>query len=418
LKPQEKLETLNQILNHCKSSPFYKDRIPSQPLRSLEELKNIPLTTKEDLTRHSPFGLLCVSRRELYQYHESSGTTGIPVSSWFTEEDILDNAREIAECGVNFNEGDIVLVRFPYSLTAAAHMTHAAAQLNHACVIPAGKGASVTPFPRLVNLMQKLEVTVLTCLSLQAVMIAETAEMLGLKPNRDFPRLRAICNAGEPLTSGRRKLLEDMWGVQVFDFYGMTEIGTAVVDCEYGQPHPLEDYFIIELLREDLKTDVKPGEMGYLVVTTLKKRATPMIRYLTGDRARMVEKKCACGGKISLEVRGRKEDTIAVNERIFDLWDLEEIVSNLPCRRFWVAGPAREGLHFVVEQENKGDKVSTEQIRMLEKQHKVKLFIEIVPKGTLYDRNKMLTIGLMGKPHYIYSTQEMEQKTYMKSSRS
>jgi phenylacetate-CoA ligase len=332
------------------------------------------------------------------------------VSSWFTKEDVRDNAAEIAQCGVHFNKTDTVLVRFPYALSAVAHMIQAAVQSQGACVIPAGGRTTVTPFPRVVNLMKKLDVTVLSCLSLQAVMIAETAEIMGKQPNRDFPHLRAICTAGEPLTAGRRKLLEEIWQVPIFDFYGMTEIGTAVVDCEYGRPHALDDYFIIELLDEELKMEVKPGELGYLVVTALKKRATPMIRYLTGDRARYVDEKCACGKTRFLEIHGRKEDTVSVNGRLLDLLDLEGIVSQFPCRRFWAVEPMQDGLHFVVEQERIGDLISSELVGMLERKYNMKLRIQLVPKGTIYDRDEMLSVGLLDKPRYIFSTQEIEQK--------
>ena len=417
MKPQDKLRALNQVLERCKTSPFYKERIPGRPLRSLEELKHLPLTTKEDLRRCSPFGLICVPRSELYQYHETFGTTGNPVSTWFTREDIRDNARQITALGVKLNEDDTVLVRFPYAISAVAHMYHAAAQMKDACVIPVSARSVVSPFTRVINLMQKLEVTVLACLPLQAVLIAETTELLGFKPKQDFPYLRAICTAGEPLTHGRRKLLEDIWGVPIFDFYGMAEIGTAVVDCEFCRPHPLEDYFIFEVLGNDLKTNVKPGETGFLVVTTLNWRATPVVRYLTGDRARVVEEECACGREFSLEVRGRLEDTITVKNRELDRWDLDDIVSNFPCRRFWVAGPAPGGLHFVVEEEKTGDKISPELIKMLESRYNMKLRVEVVPKGTLYDRSELLDVGVVGKPQFIYSAREMEQKAYMKSAR-
>jgi len=79
---EEKLAALNQILEHCRTAPFYKYRIPDRPLNSLEEFKEIPLTTKEELRENSPFGLICVPQKELYQYHESFGTSGIPVSTW------------------------------------------------------------------------------------------------------------------------------------------------------------------------------------------------------------------------------------------------------------------------------------------------------------------------------------------------
>ena len=418
MKPQEKLKALNQLLEHCKVSPFYRERIPGHPLSSLEELKDIPLTTKEDLRNLSPMGLICVPLQEIHQYHETFGTTGVPVSTWFTREDLRYNAKEITMCGVDFNDDDIVLVRFPYSISAIAHMIHAAAQMKHACVVPVGARSAVSPFPRVIGLLQKLQVTVLTCLPLQAVLIAETAELLGKKPDQDFPALRAICTAGEPLSAGRRRLLQDIWGVPVFDIYGMAEIGTAVVDCEFGRPHPLEDYFVFELLDEDLKKEVKRGELGYLVVTALKKKATPIIRYLTGDRARFVEKECPCGASTSLEIRGRREDTVTVGDRVLDLWDLDEIVSHLPCRRFWVVGPAPDGLHFVVEAEREESGISPQLVNKLENKYKMKLYIDVVPRGTLYDRSDLLSVGVVGKPQYIYSAAEMGQKKYIKSART
>lgn len=415
MTPEQKLDALNRLLEHCKTAPFYRGRIPNRPLRSLKELKRIPLTTKNDLKRCSPFCLVCVPREEIYQYHETYGTTGVPVSTWFTKRDLRENAREITRCGVNLDADDTVLVRFPYAISAVAHMVHAAAQAKGACVIPASARSTVSPFPRVVNLMKNIQVTVLTCLPLQVLLIAETAELLGSEPRQDFPHLRAICTAGEPLSPARRRLLQSIWGVPIFDIYGMAEIGTAVVDCEYGQPHTLEDYFVFELLDKDLKTDVKPGQVGHLVVTTLRKRATPMIRYLTGDRARVVAKDCACGRDSSLQVRGRWEDTVTVGRRVFDLWDLDEIVSNFPCQRFWVVGPTSGGLHFVVEEEERDGDVGPELLSSLTEKYEVKLKLDVVPKGTLYDRDELLDVGPVGKPQYIYSVTEMEAKKYLKS---
>jgi phenylacetate-CoA ligase len=403
----EKLVALNRVIRDSKKAPFYRQCLPEYPLSTLADLKKIPLTTKDDLRRHSPFGLLAVPRDELFQYHESSGTTGQPVSIWFTRDDVEHNARQIAQCGVRFRPSDIVLVRFPYALSAVAHMVHAAAQMHGACVVPASGRTSVTPFPRVVDLMRRLDVSVLTCLSLQAVMIAEVAEMMGLDPRKDFPGLRAICAAGETLPPGRRKLLEELWGVAVYDFYGMTEIGTAVVDCEAFVPHPLEEDFVFEILDDSLQADAPLGEFGYLVVTTLKKRATPMIRYLTGDRARFVEKRCACGRTTSLEIRGRKEDTMHIGDVQLDLWDLDSVVSRLPCRRFWAAAPMPGGVHMVVEEEKGQEQLPDGLTALLEHEFRMKWRIDIVPKGTLYDRKQMFEVGMLGKPRYLYTEKEI-----------
>lgn len=327
--------------------------------------------------------------------------------------DVYENAKQIAQCGINFNEEDTVLVRFPYALSAVAHMVHSAAQLKNACVIPASGRTVSTPFPRIVDLMKKLDVSILSCLSLQAVMIAETAEILGFDPKSDFPSLRAICTAGEPLSPARRKLIEKIWGVPVYEFYGMTEIGTAVVDCEHFKSHFIEDDFIIEILDDSLTTEVKPGEFGNLVVTTLKKKATPMIRYLTGDRARMIPYSCECGKGYKIEIRGRKEDTLFINNRQLDLWDIEEIISYLPCRRFWCAGPHENGLQIIIEKEKESDFVSSTFIKLLEASFRVKLNIQLVPRGTLYDREQLLSIGLKSKPKYLFTEEEIQQKKYI-----
>jgi phenylacetate-CoA ligase len=417
MNPQEKLEALNQMLAHCKNASYYQNRLPDYPLSSLEEFKSIPLTTKEDLRRESPLGLIAVPRTELFQYHESFGTTGVPVSVWLTKEDYLAHAGELADWGVDFQPGDIVMIRFPYSISAAAHIVHVAALAKQSCVVAAGSRSSVSPFPRIVHMMQKLNVTVLTCLPLQVLLIAETAEMLGFKPNQDFPNLRAIGTAGEPLSSARRQMLQDIWGVPIFDHYGMTEIGAAVVECRYGRPHPVDDCFIFELLDDDLQSDAEPEKLGHLVITPLYRRGTPMIRYLTGDLARRVKQECPCGKSDIMEVHGRKEHTITVGGRVLDIWDLEEIIAHLPCRRFWAVGPAPHGLHFVLEQEKIGDKITEGLIDDLEKKYSLNLHFEIVPKGTLYDRSGLLDVGTVGKPQYIYTAKEMEQKAYAKSAK-
>ncbi len=413
MQTQEQLAAINRTLAHCRNAAFYKKRIPQHPLASLEELKKIPLTTKANLRQHSPFGLLSVPRSELYQYHESFGTTGIPVSSWFTREDIEDIANVLKDWGVKFQQNDRVLIRFPYAISSPAHLVQAAAQAQGACVIPASSRSTVSPFPRIVNLLQKLEVTVLAGLPLQMVLIAETAEILGLNPRKDFPHLRAICTAGEALPKPRRQLIESIWGKPVYDHYGMTELGPVIVDCEYQVPHIQDNYFYCELLGNDLQSEVKPGDIGYLVITSLRRRGSPLIRYITGDRARLIEGECSCGKNTSMQIQGRQEDRITVNDREMDRWDLENIVAALPCRRFWAAGPSKGGIHLVVEQENSDDKIGNELIEILENRYRMKLMIEIVPRGALYDRSELLAIGVVGKPQYIFTAEEMEQKAYL-----
>ncbi|HYH01841.1 MAG TPA: AMP-binding protein, partial [Bacillota bacterium] len=353
----------------------------------------------------------------LYQYHESYGTTGTPVSVWMTRQDLQINAEALTNWGVNFRPGDTVMVRFPYAISSIAHTVTDAVKLRGACVVPVSSRSLVSPFTRVVKMMQKLQVTVLAGLPLQALLMAETAELMGLNPREDFPCLRALCTAGEMLSPGRRKTLEEVWGVPVFDNYGMTEIGVAVVDCEYQQAHPQDADCYFEVLREDLKTPAEIGETGLLVVTTLRREATPLLRYLTGDRARLLRQECSCGAQTVLEVRGRMDYVQSVSNRQVDLWDIEEIVSRLPCRRFWVAAPAEERLDLVVEEEAAGQIVTAETVNRLEQEFQIGLSVTVVPKGTLYDREDLLSVGVVGKPQYLYTPQEMAEQKYLKSVR-
>jgi phenylacetate-CoA ligase len=397
----ERLEAIDRVLHHARKAPFYRERLPGTPLRSWEEFERLPFTTKEDVRRQSPHGLVCVPNGELLQYHESSATTGVPVSIWYSGDDLAEIRENFSKWGVGFSREDRVLVRFPYALSTIGHFVQAAAQHRRACVIAADARTSITPIPRVIELMRKLDVTVLAAMSMMAVMIAEAAEMAGLEPRRDFPHLRAICCAGEPLTPYRRQLLQEVWGVPVYDNYGMTETGPQAMDCSRHVLHPWQEHFHLEVLDEHLEEEVAPGRTGNLVVTSLTPRATPMIRYLTGDRVRRLEQPCECGRRATLHVCGRQEETLWIRGRPFDLWALEEIVSSLPSRRFWRVAPRPEGLHFVVEKEREDAHMPPGLLERLEGLHGVRLSVELAPKGTLYDRQESISFGMKGKPVYI-----------------
>ncbi|WP_225412275.1 phenylacetate--CoA ligase family protein [Stigmatella hybrida] len=405
-----RLEAINRVLQQARNSPFYKERLPATPLRNWEEFQRLPFTSKEDLRQHSPHGLVCVPAQELLQYHESSATTGAPVSVWYSRDDLTEIRERFSEWGVGFKPGDRVLIRFPYALSTIGHFVHAAAQHRHACVIPADSRTSITPLPRVIELMRKLQVSVLATISLSAVMIAEAAEMSGFDPRRDFPHLRAICCAGEPLTLYRRKFLEELWGVPVFDNYGMTETGPQAMDCHEQRLHPWQEQFWMEILDERLEKEVAPGEMGSLVVTSLSPRASPMIRYITGDRVQRMDQSCGCGHTSTLRVRGRADEALWVQGKPFDLWELEEIIYQLPSRRFWKVAAGTDRLHFTVEKEQEGHTISPELLAQLEHRHGVRLTVDLVPKGTLYDRTELISFGMQGKPVYVSPSQSSQER--------
>ena len=127
-----------------------------------------------------------------------------------------------------------------------------------------------------------------------------------------------------------------------------------------------------------------------------------MIRYRTGDRVQRVERPCGCGQNSTLIVRGRVEDLLWSEGRPVDLWELEEIVSQLPSRRFWRVSSAPDGrLHFTVEKEREEDSLRPALLSRLEQHHGLRLKVDLVPKGTLYDRQEPISFGMAGKPIYV-----------------
>jgi phenylacetate-CoA ligase len=408
LDAQEKLSSLNDVLKYAKTSTFYAKRLPHLPLRTLADIKQIPITTKNDLRQHSPFGLLPNAAESLAQYHESSGTTGRPVAIWYSKTDLDEISNQIATNGFKFKEKDIVLIRFPYALSTISHFIHQTVQKQNGCVVPADSRTTVTPMPKVIDLLQTLHVTVLACNSLQSIMLAEVAEMNNLNPKTDFPALRAIYTAGEPLTPFRRALIEDIWGVPVFDNYGMTEAGTIMVDCSFQQLHLFEDCFHVEVLEDDLQTAVKDGDCGNLVVTTLRKRATPMIRYLTGDIVQVNHHPCSCGSGCSYQIRGRKDEMLTINTIRLDLYVIEKMISRLPARRFWTVGKWNNHLYLFIEKESDYDMVSNEYVETLRATFGIGLSILLLEKGTLYDRHEPLSFGMKAKPRYYLTDQETE----------
>ena len=163
----------------------------------------------------------------------------------------------------------------------------------------------------------------------------------------------------------------------------MTEVGTVMVECQYQQLHPFQAAFHIEILRDDLQTEALPGEAGNLVLTTLQKRATLMIRYLTGDRARVINMKCPCSKEPIVEILGRKSNLIKLNQIDFDQMEIEEVISNLPCRRFWAVGVFKDTLTFFVEKESESDQVPAGMEEAFQKKYEVKMKIHLVEKRNL-----------------------------------
>jgi phenylacetate-CoA ligase len=298
--------------------PFYQEALARagvrpESIRSVDDVRRLPFTTKEDLRQHYPLGLLAVPRAELARIHGSSGTTGKPTFVAYTRRD-LDTwsdvvARFLTAGGLRPEH--LVHVAFGYGLFTGAFGLHYGIEKVGAAVVPAAGGNT----PRQVQLIQDLRADALVCTPSYALHIGEVMAAQGLGP--DQISLRYGHFGAEPWTEELRVEIERVLGIVAFNNYGLSEvIGPGVAgECHLRQGmHFSEDHFLVECLDPDTLAPVPDGELGELVITSLTKEALPVLRYRTRDLASLDRRPCACGrtGVRMSRVKGRTDDMLII----------------------------------------------------------------------------------------------------------
>ncbi len=272
-----------------------KERGPNpDDLRTLADLARLPFTVKTDLRDAYPFGLFASPLQEIVRFHASSGTTGKPIVVAYTKEDVDDWARAMVRsfsaCGVH--NGDIVQNAYGYGLFTGGLGAHYGAEALGASVIPISGGNT----ERQIMVLKDFGVTVICCTPSYFLHLVERGSELGVNFH-DLP-LRIGVFGAEPWTESMRRRIEELSGIKAYDIYGLSEIvGPGVaMECQHQSgPHLFEDMFYPEIIDPDTGTPLPDGQEGELVITTLCKRAMPMIRYRTRDITSLVATPCACG---------------------------------------------------------------------------------------------------------------------------
>lgn len=327
---QSALEKVNELFSWLRPRvPFYQERLPER-LDSLEQLAQVPFTLKEDFRDNYPLGLMAVPQDALVRLHMSSGTTGKPVVTGYTRGD-LDVWAECMERVLrqaNVDEHDIVQNAYGYGLFTGGLGFHIGAERIGCTVVPTSSGVT----QRQVMLLQDLGATILTCTPSYALVLAEALKQ---EASRRPLRLRAGFFGAEPWTEGMRKQIESGLGLEAFDIYGLTELGGpgVGVECsEHDGLHVFDDHFLVEIVDPESGTPLRAGEEGELVITSLTRRASPVVRYRTRDRTLLMTEPCACGSgwpRIA-KLRGRTDDMLIVRGvNIFPSM-LEEILLAIP----------------------------------------------------------------------------------------
>jgi phenylacetate-CoA ligase len=322
--PREMLEQLQlerlrtTVKRVYRTVPFYRQvfrEIGLEPgdIKSLNDLKKLPFTTKQDLRDNYPFGMFAVSRSDIVRLHASSGTTGKPSVVGYTRRDLENWSDLVARCLVmaGGSREDVVQNAYGYGLFTGGLGLHFGAERLGASVVPVSGGNTA----RQLMLMQDFGTTILTCTPSYALYLAEEGEAAGI----DFKKLplRAGVFGAEPWSEEMRIQLEARLDIMALDIYGLSEVmGPGIsMECPAKQgSHIFEDHFIAEVVDPDTGAQLPCGTQGELVLTTITKEGIPVIRYRTRDISSLHPEKCACG-RTHLRMRkvtGRTDDMLII----------------------------------------------------------------------------------------------------------
>ncbi|MBO4589877.1 MAG: phenylacetate--CoA ligase [Bacteroidaceae bacterium] len=331
------LQRLQATVKHCMNSPFYKQRfeqigLKPEDIQSLDDIRKIPFTTKQDLRETYPFGMASVPLSKCVRLHSSSGTTGNPTVILHTQKDLDEWAEAVARClwMVGLRPDDVFQNSSGYGMfTGGLGFQYGAERLGM-LTVPAAAGNSL----RQIKFITDFGTTALHAVPSYVTRLYEVMHDQGIDPRRDT-KLRVLAIGAEPHSEEQRKRIEDMLGVKAYNSFGMSEMcGPGVgFECqEQNGLHFWEDYYIVEIVNPDTLEPVPDGEIGELVLTTLNREAMPLLRYRTRDLTRVLGRTCPCGrNHVRLDrMRGRSDDMMVLRGvNIFPI-QIEKILMQYP----------------------------------------------------------------------------------------
>ncbi len=312
------LDRLRECVARVEHVPFYQEAfaktgVTPGNIKSLDDLRRLPFTTKADLRDHYPLGFLAVPREKVARYHGSSGTTGKPTFVAYTQNDLglwADLCARFLVAG-GLRPEHTVHIAFGYGLFTGGFGLHYGVERVGAAILPAASGNT----PRQIMLLEDMQSDVLVCTPSYALNIAEVAREQGVDPTS--LSLKFAHFGGEPWTEDMRIQIERELGLFAFNNYGLSEVigpGVSGECAARAGMHIQEDHFIVECIDPDTLEPVGPYEYGELVFTAITKEAMPIIRYRTRDIAALDVCPCECGRTTvrMSRVKGRTDDMLII----------------------------------------------------------------------------------------------------------
>ncbi len=331
------LTYLRKSVESALKTPFYQKRLKkagiscADKIKSLEDLDRIPFTVKDDLRESYPRGLLAVDIKDVVRIHTSSGTTGIPTVIYHTQHD-LDCwtelvTRSIYACGVR--DEDVFQNMMTYGMFTGGLGLHYGAERLGSLVIPSSSGNT----QRQLQLMKDFQTTVVHATPSYMFHLATKIGEFGFTLKDLF--LKKAFLGAEPYSENTRRKIEDFFKIDVYNSYGLSEMngpGVAFECVEKNNMHLWEDAYIMEIIHPQTGKRVPDGEEGELVLTTLCRQATPLLRYRTRDLTMIMPDPCPCGRthRRIFRITGRTDDMMIINGVNVFPSQIEQVIMRVP----------------------------------------------------------------------------------------
>ncbi len=346
--PHEQLEAIQlegikkTVIACYENVKFYHDLFDEAgfdpyAVETIDDLKKAPFTTKQDLRDNYPYGFFAVPMKDIREIHMSSGTTGVATVGGYTEHD-LEIWSDCFARGIWYADGtedDVAHICYGYGLFTGGLGAHYGCQQAGCTTIPMSAGNT----ERQIRVLREMGSTILCCTPSYAMHIADTAIAMGIDPKKDF-HLRAGIHGAEAFSDNFRAELEEKLDYKVLDVYGLTETmgpGVAIECMEQNGLHLAEDHFYAEIIDPETGEVLPEGEWGELVLTTIDREATPVVRYRTRDITRIIPGECACGRthKRIDRLHGRTDDMLIIRGVNVFPSQIEDVMKTFPQVASW-----------------------------------------------------------------------------------